>query len=165
MTHYRNKILTKLVNILKDKTEVKTKVYSNRLQPIVEEELPALILYINNEEATRETMTRPCLLKKELDLSIEIFVGTSNTNELLNNTNNKLLNTNILTLDEQINNIAGQIEILLADNYNLNALVLDTKYTNFEMILNNDSSSPKGIAKMSYLITYRSLDNEPFLNI
>lgn len=144
MEHVRIKILNSLYDLLNNQTIATSNVYVNRLHKISTDEMPAILIYISNEDAMRDGVGFK--QKRDLYISIELYSTENNDNNI----------------DLILNNLASQVEQILSNNRKLtNNIALDTKYTGCDLSLNTDGERAIGILKMNYTITYRVLENDP----
>lgn len=140
----RIKILNNLYELLSNQTLAESRVYNNRLHKINTNNMPAILIYTTNEEATRDGVGFK--QRRELYTSLEIYATSSEANNI----------------DDILNNIASQVEQILSANHTLiNNNVIDVKYTGCDISLNGDGEQPIGILKMNYTITYRVLETNP----
>lgn len=144
--HYRQVIREAFQAALNSVTLAGNSVYLNRCYPIQKTDVPAIIIYTSNEDAEIATIGTPGTSMRELILTIEIYVKTQNNP------------------DNQIDIIAEQIEIAIADNTNLNSLAKCIDYQGIEIEENGDGDKKFYIGTMSYSVIYRVLKNDPSQN-
>ncbi len=146
--HLRTQLINKLVEILQDKTLAEARVFSNRLRNMLESEMPAILIYTNNEDANRDGTGRPAKQRRELNINLDIYANTIEDDAEAD-------------LDNTLNTIASQVEQILAVNHTLEGLSNDIKYTGMEINLNSEGEKPFGILRMNYTISYRVYENNP----
>ena len=146
--HARQQIREELLTVLTGSTTAEDRVYSNRMQNMSEPELPAILIYTKEESAEREGTGRPAKQRRELSVAIELYVSSSTSN-----------------LDDEIDNLASEIEQILGTNYTLNNNCIDVKYSGINISVSNAGEKPIAVAEMDYTITYRINENNPNLQI
>ena len=116
------------------------RVFAGQIYPLQEAELPGLCVYVNEESSqlvTRSTLSR------ELSLKIEVYVKSNDD------------------FDAILDDIASDIEVAIASNFNLNALVKDIHPSGLQKDLIKDGEKPIGIAVLSFNCTYFTTHNNP----
>jgi hypothetical protein len=116
------------------------RVFAGQIYPLQEAELPGICVYVNEESSqlvTRTTMSR------DLSLKIEIYVKSNDD------------------FDAILDDIASDIEVAIASNIALNALVKDIHPSGLQKDLIKDGEKPIGIAVMSFYCSYFTAHNNP----
>jgi len=143
MTH-RKEIRNKVVEILKDKTGVKDRVYSNRVIPIGSYQLPAISIYTRSE-ILRIINDSPRQYERTLQLVIDIAASATND------------------LDDVIDDLAISVEKVMENNEALDDLVSDITLIETEIGLDSNADKLIGIASLVYEVKY--CGEEEFLEV
>ena len=143
----RKTIRKKIVEILKDKTDVGDAVFPNASVPPWHSELPVILVY-----SQKETSTEYAIAPKELerDLSIEIQIIATGPEE------NKELATPgaSKSLEDILDDIAQQVEDAMDVDDSLQDTVDDSILTGTEQEFDSAGGSPEGSCRLTYSITY-----------
>ncbi len=149
MSHSRTAIRNALVDRLKTKvddvflTDAKDKIYGSRSKPLFDQFLPAILVYIRNENILEERFTTDGhgAIKRELDVAIEaVILGNEE-------------------IDNALDNIAAQIECAFDgwEMTNRKSDVLKLKSTEIDVSI--DGSKIYGAARLNYTIIYHTSSN------
>ena len=142
--HYREFIRTTIENKLLNATLAGANVYNTRAYAVGKSNVPAIIVYTNSEESEQSTGTKSI---RELSLAIEIYVK-------------KQINP-----DQELDDIAQQVEEILGANNDLDDLVKIITYEGIEIEQNGDGDNLFFVGTMEYSILYRVANSDPTANI
>lgn len=139
--HKRTYIADAMVKILKDKTIAKSNVaYAYTPKPNMQN-LPIILIYAVSEQV-EEFSQAPRELRRNLFMTVECIADGNNDEDMA----------------VRIDTLADQVEQLLSQDDSLNCTCDDIILSGVEFQYEGDESeSPVGSARMSYLIKYREL--------
>jgi hypothetical protein len=135
MAHKRSDIRSALVSIISGNTNAGTNVYANRSIPTWQSELPVILIYVQNETATRRAISSSQSIR-DINVRIEIIEEDNDT------------------LDSALDAIALQVENLLEANTNLNATASSIVLTGTD--IETDAIGEKLVGKciLNYQVKY-----------
>lgn len=145
--HYREFIRTTIENKLLNNTLAGTNVFVMRAYPVSKSNVPAIIIYTNEETSEPNTIGTPGTSLRELTLSVEIYVK-------------KQVNP-----DSEIDTIAEQVETILGANNDLDGDVKLIEYEGVEIESNGEGDNLFFVATMEFSIIYRVVKNDPTNNV
>ena len=138
MNHPRAAIREALADHLKNKTDAKDKVFSNRNKPLFDNLLPAILVYAKSENVLEERFASDGFgaTKRELDIAIEAVISGDDN------------------LDEALDKIAAQIESAFEDweMPTRKADILKLKSTEIDTSI--EGSKIYGAIRLNYSIIY-----------
>lgn len=149
--HLRKNIRKAVVAMLKDKTDVGARVFSNSSVPAWEEELPVILVYQRTESAVEFAMA-PKELRRSLDLAIEIVAKGPEENSDL-----QTPETGVKSLEDQLDDIAEQVECLLHADDTLQGTCDESSLTNTEFEFESVGALPIGSARLTYEALYNTM--------
>jgi hypothetical protein len=134
----RSAVATKLTGL----TTTSARVYTNRLQPMSEANLPGLRLYLDEEQAAGITLHQPQMQERTLTLVVEGCAKAVNG------------------LDDVLDQISKEVEIALATGITVSGQALDVYYSgmNFD---NQLADKPFGVKRMTFSIPFTAMSNAP----
>ena len=142
MAHVRRQIRDKVASILRTNVSlVKKRVYTTRVHPLNEDNLPAISVYTGSELVQRLN-AGVTDVSRDLTLDIDIYVRETRN------------------FDDDVDAIAVQIEEALADNFTLAGLVKYSVLTSTEIRFDGEADQILGVAKMTYSIRYVTALND-----
>lgn len=144
---YRKAIRKKIVELLKDKTDVGKKVFPNASVTKAQEELPLILIYPRTETA-EEFAETPRELKRTITMAIEVVASGPEVDEEGNAPKDKK------TLEDCLDDIAEQIECELAIDDTLGSACDKSILTSTEFEFDGNGASPVGSVRLSYDVTY-----------
>lgn len=133
--------------LLKDKTDVGKRVFSNSSIPPWEEELPVILVYARNEPATVYGQA-PKEYRRDIDFVVEIIAKGPEVDE----EGNEPLGQK--SLEDILDDIAEQVEGLMSVDHTLGGVADDHEFTNTEMEFDGGGGLPIGSARLSFTVTY-----------
>lgn len=135
-----NQIRASAVDILTGLDTTGLNVFSSRVHNLEEVKLPALLLYIYEEESQPLTISVPRTIEKIATLHLEGYVK-QNAN-----------------YDDKVDDIAQEVEEALYTNRTLNGLVLDSFLRNTEVEYESNGDNPLARVVMDFEICYHHLE-------
>jgi hypothetical protein len=142
MAHVRKSIRDNVVTTVTGLATTSTRVYRTRFYPIAEGKTPGLAIYTQNESVESATMTRPRTKMRELEVVIEGYaVGVSN-------------------LDNTLDQITLEVEEAMVTDVTRGGYAKDTELSSVEVEYSGDGEKPVGVAKMTFLVTYATIEND-----
>lgn len=118
-------------------------VYRSRVYPLVT--LPAISVYVEDENATseNETMPSPARYSRTLSLIIEIAVESTQN------------------YDDLVDDYAAQVEVIMAADVELGGTATYSVLQRTVIDLGGDSDIPIAIARLNYFVWYRTTGSDP----
>lgn len=144
----RKVIRKKIAEILKDKTNAGGRVYPNATVPPWQEELPVILVYTVSENASKYAEA-PRELERALSVTIEIIAEGPEVNEELAD-----FKPGEVSVEDQVDNIAEQVENAMSADETFGGLTDDSILTNTEFEFDGNGGSPIGSARLTYSVTY-----------
>ena len=142
MAHVRKQIRDRVATILKtDVGLVKRRVYTTRVHPLNDTNLPAISVYTGSEASERMNAGVTDMIR-ELTLDIDIYVRETSK------------------FDDDVDAIAVQVEEALAGDFTLNGLAKFSVLTSTEIQFDGEADQILGIAKLTYSIRYVTAIND-----
>ena len=136
MAHVRKQIRDRVAEKLKsDVSLVKRRVFTTRVHPLNDTNLPAISVYTGSESSERMNLGVTDIIR-ELTLDVDIYVRETSK------------------FDDDVDAIAVQVEESLAGDFTINGLAKFSVLTSTEIQFDGDADQILGIAKLTYLIRY-----------
>jgi hypothetical protein len=140
--HLHKQIRDAAVTALTGLTTTTTHVYANRFHPLTDAELPALRLYLDEEDAERLTMHANPAMARTIDLVVESCAKAASG------------------LDDTLDQIAKEVETRLASGLTIGGQILEVLYAG--MTYADDSAGlPVGVKRMRFSISFECVANAP----
>ncbi|MCH2547462.1 MAG: phage minor tail U family protein [Alphaproteobacteria bacterium] len=143
MKHARTQIRNAVTALLKGNTAAGNNVYEARVYPINDPKLPALLIYTKQEVVGEQSMSRPRTQQRELMLSVEAYVKARGN------------------VDEVTDDLALEIEQLIAADPTLGGLVKDIALEITETQFSDDGEKPVAVAILTFSTLYAVKENAP----
>lgn len=143
MKHARTQIRNAVTTLLKGNTTAGNNVYEARVYPINDPKLPALLIYTKQETVGEQSMSRPRTQQRELFVTVEAYVKARGN------------------VDEDTDNLAMEIEQLIAADPSLGGLVKDTALDTTETQFSDDGERPIAVAILTFSVLYTVKEHEP----
>ncbi len=137
MANNRPAIRSALKAMLSGNTGAGTNVYSHRQTRLWESELPAILIYSNQEPAQPESL-RSTRSIRNLELTIEVRLEAS------------------ANVDDEVDVLLGEIEVLIVANQSLSGTVLSTTLSNTEIRIDSEGQNDIGVGVLTYECKYVS---------
>lgn len=136
MAHVRKQIRDKVASILKSNVGlVKRRVYTTRVHPLNDTNLPAISVYTGTETSQRMNFGVTDMIR-ELALEIDVYVRETSK------------------FDDDVDAIAVQVEEAMADNFTLDGLAKFVVLTSTQIQFDGDADQILGVAKLTYSVQY-----------
>lgn len=143
MKHARTQIRKCITTLLKGNTIAGNNVYEARVYPLNDPKLPALLIYTKQETVGEQSMSRPRTQQRELFVTVEAYVKARGN------------------VDEDTDNLAMEIEQLIAADPTLGGLVKDTALDTTETQFSDDGEKPVAVAILTFSVLYTVKEHEP----
>ena len=143
MKHARTQIRNAVTTLLKGNTTAGNNVYEARVYPLNDPKLPALLVYTKQETVGEQSMSRPRTQQRELFVTVEAYVKARGN------------------VDEDTDNLAMEIEQLIAADPTLGGLVKDTALDTTETQFSDDGEKPVAVAILTFSVLYTVKEHEP----
>lgn len=136
MAHVRKQIRDKVAALLSANVSlVKRRVYTTRVHPLNDSNLPAISVYTGSESSNRLQAGVTDMIR-ELSLEIDCYVRETSS------------------FDDDVDAIAVQVEEAMAGNFTLDGLAKFTVLTSTQIQFDGDADQILGIAKLTYSVRY-----------
>lgn len=136
MAHVRKQIRDKVAALLSANVSlVKRRVYTTRVHPLNDTNLPAISVYTGSESSDRLQAGVTDMIR-ELSLEIDCYVRETSS------------------FDDDVDAIAVQVEEAMAGNFTLDGLAKFTVLTSTQIQFDGDADQILGIAKLTYSVRY-----------
>jgi len=116
--------------------------FANRLQPMMDANLPGLRIFLDNEDAEGVTVHQPQLQDRRIILIVECCAKA------------------VTALDDTLDQISKEVEIALAAGITLGSQVLQVFYAGMEFT-DEQSDKPVGIKRLRFSLPYTAMSNAP----
>ena len=143
MKHARTQIRNAVTALLKGNTTAGNNVFEARVYPINDPKLPALLIYTKQETVGDQSMSRPRTQQRELFVTIEAYVKARGN------------------VDEDTDNLALEIEQLIAADPTLGGLVKDISLDTTDTQFSDDGERPVAVAILTFSVLYTVKEHEP----
>lgn len=136
MAHVRKQIRDKVASILKSNVGlVKRRVYTTRVHPLNDTNLPAISVYTGSETSQRMNLGVTDVIR-QLALEIDVYVRETSK------------------FDDDVDAIAVQVEEAMAGNFTLDGLAKFVVLTSTQIQFDGDADQILGVAKLTYSVEY-----------
>ena len=136
MAHVRKQIRDKVASILKSNVGlVKRRVYTTRVHPLNDTNLPAISVYTGSETSQRMNLGVTDVIR-QLALEIDVYVRETSK------------------FDDDVDAIAVQVEEAMAGNFTLDSLAKFVVLTSTQIQFDGDADQILGVAKLTYSVEY-----------
>jgi hypothetical protein len=145
MSHKRQIIRDAIINQLKDKTDAGGSIYGNRVKPLFDQFLPAILVYSKQENILEDqyNIDGYAPLKRELEIAIEAVILGGDE------------------FDQKLETIADQIESAL-DGFEIETRKADLiKLKSTEIDYSIEGSKIYGAVRLTYSVIYRTEVKQP----
>ena len=136
MAHVRKQIRDRVALTLKTNVGlVQRRVYTTRVHPLNDTNLPAISVYTGSEASDRMNAGETDMIR-ELSLDVDIYVRETSK------------------FDDDVDAIAVQVEEAMANDFTINGLAKFSTLTSTEIQFDGDADQILGIAKLTYSVRY-----------
>jgi len=133
----RTEIRDAVKELLDGETEAGSNVYVNRETSLWQSELPAILIYTNQESSVPNSINLKRYIRT-LELKIEVKVEESEA------------------VDEEIDALLAEIEEIVSENISLSGTVLSTKQISTEIEFDTSGEKPLGVGTLTFECQYIS---------
>lgn len=133
----RAAVRSALKTILSGATDAGSNVFAHRGTSLWTSELPAILIYTNQEQAKREALNRSRYIRT-IELTIEVKVEAGDD------------------VAEELDALLGQVEDVVQANESINGTVLSTVQTNTEIRVDSDAAQNIGVGTLTFECQYIS---------
>lgn len=141
MAHVRKGIRDHIVATLTGLATTGANVSKTRVYPFAADKLPRISVYTKSEDAEYGTISRPRSIFRTLIVSVEVMVQSD--------------------VDDDLDQIASEIETALAADVTRGGLAKDTRITSFEADFSGDPDKPVGSATLQVEVDYVTIEAAP----
>ncbi|HJD56665.1 hypothetical protein [Candidatus Tisiphia endosymbiont of Ptychoptera albimana] len=141
--HARTIIRQTFVELLKGRTTTANRVYDSRLYNLESVGLPSIIVFATNETIATNTISKPRSQDRSLRITVECYAKATAT-------------VNVI-----VDNLAVQIEQLVASNQILRGLCKDCQLESTDINLNSEGDQPVAVVSIVFLVSYRTHEDRP----
>ena len=136
MAHVRKQIRDRVASTLKSNVSlVQRRVYTTRVHPLNDTNLPAISVYTGSEASERMNAGETDMIR-ELSLDVDIYVRETSK------------------FDDDVDAIAVQVEEAMANDFTINGLAKFSTLTSTEIQFDGDADQILGVAKLTYSVRY-----------
>ena len=140
--HVRKQIRDAVKTLITGLTTTTTSVFASRVYDLEESNLPALLLYTNDEASGPQTMSFPRSIERNLEVVVDA-VAKANA-----------------SLDDTLDTMVKEVETAIAADVTLSGLVKDITLTVIEIGLTGNAQNPTGNARMTFTANYYIVEND-----
>jgi hypothetical protein len=142
MAHVRKQIRDRMASTISTgATLVSSRVYTTRVYPLTDANLPAITVYTGSEVSSRLNMGLNDL-NRILTVDVDIYVRATST------------------FDDDVDAIAVQVEEAIAGDFTVNGLAKEAVLAGTDIQFSGDAEQPIGIAKLTYSVRYITALND-----
>lgn len=136
MAHVRKQIRDRIASQLTSNVSlVSSRVYTSRVYPLTEANLPALTVFAGSETSNRLNMGLNDL-NRVLLIEVDAYVRVTGT------------------FDDDVDAIAVQVEEAIANDFTVNGLAKEAVLINTDIQFSGDAEQPVGVAKLTFSVRY-----------
>lgn len=143
MSHGRTQIRAALATALTGLTTTAGRVFVHRIHPVTDAELPALMISTDEEQIAHATQRPPRSQARQLTATVRVLARATSA------------------LDTTLDNSLQEIETAIYANRTLGGLARDCKIERVEVTLDDGAEKPTGLATVTCLIDWVSLEGTP----
>jgi len=147
MSHVRQQIREQIGTILTGLASTGSNVYESRVYPLNESNLPALLIYTKAETSSISTIGTSLGVDREITVIVEVYVK-ANSN-----------------FDDTVDTVCAEVEVAMGSNRTLNDTARFNYLESTDIEFSGDGENPVGVATMSFIVQYRTLQNAPETSI
>lgn len=140
--HAHQQIREAVATALTGLTSTGSRVYPNRLYPLADANLPALRVFLDNDESAPESIHTPHLQERSLTLIVEGCAKAT------------------ADLDDTLDTISKEVEIALSADIVIGANRLQAVYSGSEFD-DQISDKPVAVKRLSFALRYYTMNNAP----
>lgn len=142
MAHVRKQIRDRIASVVSTAaTLVSGRVYTTRVYPLTEANLPAITVYTGTETSNLQTMGVKTI-NRDLQIAVDIYVRAS------------------ATTDDDVDAIAVQVEEAIANDFSVNGLAKSAVLSSTDIDFSGETEQPIGIARLTFSVSYITAIND-----
>ena len=142
MAHLRQQIRERIATLCTGLSTTGSNVFQSRLYPIEDSSLPCLLIYTTTEDSEVTEMATPRPMQRSLSVVIQGVYSATQP-------------------DDNLDTIAKEVEIVMAGDKDINSLASSSYLQSTEIEVNAEGTKPIGVIRLTYIVDYRNVDNDP----
>ena len=142
MAHLRQQIRERIATLCTGLSTTGSNVFQSRLYPIEDSSLPCLLIYTTSEDSEVIEMATPRPMQRSLSVVIQGVYSATQP-------------------DDNLDTIAKEVEVVMAGDKDINSLASSSYLQSTEIEVNAEGTKPIGVIRLTYIIDYRNVDNDP----
>ena len=142
MAHLRQQIRERIATLCTGLSTTGSNVFQSRLYPIEDSSLPCLLIYTTSEDSEVIEMATPRPMQRSLSVVIQGVYSATQP-------------------DDNLDTIAKEVEIVMAGDKDINSLASSSYLQSTEIEVNAEGTKPIGVIRLTYIVDYRNVDNDP----
>ena len=142
MAHLRQQIRERIATLCTGLSTTGSNVFQSRLYPIEDSSLPCLLIYTTSEDSEVTEMATPRPMQRSLSVVIQGVYSATQP-------------------DDNLDTIAKEVEIVMAGDKDINSLASSSYLQSTEIEVNAEGKKPIGVIRLTYIVDYRNVDNDP----
>ena len=142
MAHLRQQIRERIATLCTGLSTTGSNVFQSRLYPIEDSSLPCLLIYTTSEDSEVIEMATPRPMQRSLSVVIQGVYSATQP-------------------DDNLDTIAKEVEVVMAGDKDINSLASSSYLQSTEIEVNAEGTKPIGVIRLTYIVDYRNVDNDP----
>ena len=142
MAHLRQQIRERIATLCTGLSTTGSNVFQSRLYPIEDSSLPCLLIYTTSEDSEVIEMATPRPMQRSLSVVIQGVYSATQP-------------------DDNLDTIAKEVEVVMAGDKDINSLASSSYLQSTEIEVNAEGTKPIGVIRLTYIVDYRNVDNNP----
>ena len=142
MAHLRQQIRERIATLCTGLSTTGSNVFQSRLYPIEDSSLPCLLIYTTTEDSEVTEMATPRPMQRSLSVDIQGVYSATQP-------------------DDNLDTIAKEVEVVMAGDKDINSLASSSYLQSTEIEVNAEGKKPIGVIRLTYIVDYRNVDNNP----
>ena len=142
MAHLRQQIRERIATLCTGLSTTGSNVFQSRLYPIEDSSLPCLLIYTTSEDSEVIEMATPRPMQRSLSVVIQGVYSATQP-------------------DDNLDTIAKEVEVVMAGDKDINSLASSSYLQSTEIEVNAEGKKPIGVIRLTYIVDYRNVDNNP----
>lgn len=142
-THARTKLRRAVAEMVTDLATTQGNVFPSRRGTLDEDQLPAITIYTTSETVSAVTLSSPPLLRRQVDLIIEV---------------NAMIDEHV---DDVLDTACAEIEVAMSEAIIVEGVTVPAALVDTTVELFDEGADQIGSARMTYRATYGTLENAP----
>ena len=144
MTHIRQQVRNAVAAKIQEIPELQNSVFQSRVYELSRGELPAAIIFTENEEVEETTRQRQIQIQRRLIfVSVYIFARASDN------------------IEDELDRLAGEVEKKSLADGTLGGIAAETSLENTGLFIGGDTDAPTGAAKLTFKVMTLTKAGEP----